>query len=126
MSAELIASVENCRIISRVGTGLDAIDIAAAAYLETDRRCGRAAKHFRRIMGHKPLWMLVADAAEPQAALREEGEVAKGESQTCEVAVAKPDQHEATRLLQAAAAWCIMPRESYRNFQLCLGHTPAR
>jgi len=89
--------MQSCRIIIRVGTGLDAIDIAAAAYLETDRRCGRAAKHFRRIMGCKSLWML-------EAALKEEGEVAKGESQACEVAVAKPDQHEATRLLQAAAA----------------------
>src|SRR6266545_7577541 len=30
VSADLIASMERCRIISRAGTGLDAIDIAAA------------------------------------------------------------------------------------------------
>ena len=58
---------------------------AAAAYLETDHRCGRAAKHFRRIMGYKSLWML-------EAALREEEEVIGG------------DQSEPTRFLQAAVA----------------------
>ena len=58
---------------------------AAAACLETDRRCGRAAKHFRRIMGYKSLWML-------EAALREEREEVER------------DQSEPTRFLQAAAA----------------------
>ena len=70
---------------------------AAAAYLETEKR-------FRRIMGYKSLWIL-------EAALTEEREEAER------------DQSEPTRSLQAAAARCIMPRETYRNFQLGLGHT---
>jgi len=66
---------------------------AAATYLETDRRCGRAAKHFRRIMGYKSLWMLEAALREEKAARRhEETEVMGG------------DQSEPTRFLQAAAA----------------------
>ena len=54
---------------------------AAAAYLETDRRCGRAAKHFRRIMGHQSLRML-------EGALRKEKEVVTHQSWEQEVPAA--------------------------------------
>jgi len=47
-------------------------------------------------MGYKSLWML-------DAALREEGEVAKEQNQTREVAVMEPGQCESTRLHVAAA-----------------------
>ena len=66
---------------------------APAAYLETE-------KHFRRIMGYKSLWMLVADAAEPQAALRKEKAARRHE----ETEEAERDQSKPTRLLQAAVA----------------------
>ena len=66
---------------------------AAAAYVETDRRCGRAAKHFRRTMGYQSLSML-------EAALREE----KAAQQHEEKEVVEGDQSGPPRFLQAVAA----------------------